>query len=186
MDPTELTLGLALALLLIGIAGYFALRQLQTFRLLRADARRTPDGTNPEAVMTDQTFRLLRADARLPHDDRRFLHQQAIRRLTCSVLMFALAGFLIGWFFLQPDFDALRPAVEGEPLPEEAKESLRFLTFYWIFALFLFLAVMALALLDLMATTRYGRQKQKQLEQHRREVLAAEAARFQDRRHELN
>ena len=78
MDPLELTLGMGLAGLLVGVAGYFTYRQQQTLQQLRHD--------------TELTL-----------DDRRYLHRQVVRRLFSSVLLVVLAGFLVGWFFLEPD-----------------------------------------------------------------------------------
>jgi hypothetical protein len=48
------------------------------------------------------------------------------------------------------------------------------------------MAIMVLALLDVMATARFARRHQRQLEQNRRAVLAAEVSRMRQQRHELN
>jgi hypothetical protein len=48
------------------------------------------------------------------------------------------------------------------------------------------MAIMVLALLDVMATARFARRHQRQLERNRREVLAAEVSRMRQQRHELN
>lgn len=160
MDYAELVLGIALALVFAGIAVYYGMRQRQTLRQVRSE----PD---------------------LPPEDRRYLHQQAVRRLACSVLMLILSGVIIGGLFLQPNFDEIRPLEPDGKLTPEARETLGFFTFYWIFALLLFLGVMALAVLDIMATARYARRQHKQIELHHREALEAEAARLR-RRHELN
>jgi len=69
----ELTSGILLALLLLGLAGLFAWRSLAALR---------PPGT-------------------LDAEDRRFHRNQAWRRLACSVLMVVCAGLIVGWFFLE-------------------------------------------------------------------------------------
>jgi hypothetical protein len=161
VNPVELVLGVGLAGLLVGVAIYYAWRQRRVTRQVRFDSD-------------------------LSLEDRRFLHRQTIRRITCSVLMIGLAAMLVGWFFLEPDLRAIRPVAEGAKMTDDERESLQFITAYVIFALFLFMAIMVLALLDVMATARFARRHQRQLEQNRREVLAAEVSRMRQQRHELN
>lgn len=161
MDPLELTLGIGLAGLLFGVAGYFTYRQQQTLQQLRHD--------------TELTL-----------DDRRYLHRQVVRRLFNSVLLVVLAGFLVGWFFLEPDMAELKPVDAAAELPESAKEALRFFAYYWITALLVFLVVLVLAVYDLLATARFGARQRRQLEEDRRATLKAEVERLQRDRHRLN
>jgi hypothetical protein len=154
----ELSIGLALAAILVVVAVFFGLRQRHTFTQLRQDAQ-------------------------MSAEDRLYYIKQIRRRLICSVLMIVFAGLLVGWFFL--DKGALTVA-EGEPLTEEAKESLRFITWYWIIALFVLLAILFLASFDFLATARFGLRRVRQLENDRRAVLEMEAAKLRRRRQEMN
>ncbi len=161
MDPVEITLGIGLAVLLVVVAVYFAFRQRQTFRQLRSDTT-------------------------LSLDDRRYLYKQAVRRTASSALLFLLAGFIVGWFFLEPALEELRPAGPVAELPESSKESLRLLTYYWIVALLVFLAVVLLAVYDLFATARFGARHHRQLEDARRAALQAEVERIRRERRGRN
>ncbi len=127
---------------------------------------------------------LLRHDRDMPDDERRYLTRQIRRRVVCSVLLAIFAGFLFGWLYLEPRLPAA-PA-EGEAITQVAKDELRFLTYYWITALFVLLVILVLASWDLLATARYGFQRHQQLEQDRRAMLEMEAANLRRRRQELN
>jgi hypothetical protein len=161
MEPLELTFGIGLTMLLVAVACYFGYRQQQTMQQLRHD--------------TDMSL-----------DDRRYLYRQVVRRLFSSALMLVLAAFLIGWYFLEPDLQALRPADPAAELTEEAKQSLRFLTFYWIATLMVFLVVVVLAVYDMLATARFGARHRRQLADDRRTALKEEVERLQRDRHRLN
>ena len=156
----ETGIGLSLAAVLVFVAVFFLLRQRHTMAQMRQDAQ-------------------------LSSEDRLYYIKQIRRRLICSVLMLIFAGFLVGWFFLDRDVAALTPA-EGEPLTEEAKDSVRFLTWYWIIALCVLLAILFLASFDFLATARFGLRRVRQLENDRRAVLEMEAAKLRRRRQELN
>jgi hypothetical protein len=160
VDPVELTVGIALAVLLVGVAVYFAYRQQQTLKQLGQDTE-------------------------LSADDRHYLYRQVVRRLFGSVLMIVLAGFLVGWYFL-PDMEALRPAEPDAEMPESVKQALRILTYYWIAALMVFLVVLVLAVYDMLATARYGARHRRQLVDDRRAALKADIERLQRDRHRLN
>ena len=75
MNPAELVFTLALAAVLLGLAGYFGWRQVQTLRGL----------------------------AGMGVEEQHYLRAQAYRRLFCSALMVVLAGMLVGWIFLGAD-----------------------------------------------------------------------------------
>jgi hypothetical protein len=161
MEPLELTFGIGLTVLLIAVAVYFGCRQWQTLQQLRHD--------------TDMSL-----------DDRRYLHRQVVRRLFSSALMLVLAAFLVGWYFLEPDLQALRPVDPAAGLTEDAEQTLRFLTFYWIATLLVFLILVVLAVYDMLATARFGARHRRQLVDDRRATLKDEVERLQRDRHRLN
>jgi choline-glycine betaine transporter len=155
----ELGVGLSLALVFALVGVYFGWQQRHTLAQLRSDTE-------------------------LSTADRRYLVKQVRRRLICSFLIIVFAAMLVGHFFLE-DINTLRPA-EGEPLAEEAKDSLRFITWYWIVMLCVLMAILALASFDFLATARYGLRRVRELEHDRRTVLEMEAAKLRRRRQELN
>jgi uncharacterized BrkB/YihY/UPF0761 family membrane protein len=159
VNPLELAVGIGLIALVVAVAGFFLWRQ---FALLRT----------------------LRHEEGLAGAERHYLRQQARRRLLNSILMLLFAGLLVGGFFLFPPEPT---ALEAPAEPDEiAKESIRLFTAYWILALLVLLAILALAVVDLWATARFGFQHQKQLEQDRRAMLVEEARRLRRRRQEMN
>ena len=161
MDPLELSAIIGLAGLLVAIAVTFALAQRGTFAMLRYDTE-------------------------LSHDDRRYWLGRAVRRLVGSVLLLIFAGMLVGWIFLWPSLEALRPAEPMDEMPENVKESLRYLTGYWIAAMLVFGLALLVAVLDALATMRYGARHRRLLENDRRAALAEEVERLQRDRHGLN
>ena len=156
----ETTVGIALACVLVFVAVFFGMRQRRTLALLRLDEE-----------MSDT--------------ERGYLTRQVRRRLICSALLLVFAGLLIGWLFMREQITELLPA-PGDPITEEAKDRLRFITYYWIGALLVLLAILMLASWDFLATARYGFARQKQLEQERRAMMEMEAANLRRRRQELN
>ncbi len=161
MDPLELIVGLTLAGLIVAIAVYFALQQRKTLVMLRHDTG-------------------------LSLADRRFWHRQVVRRLIGSVLLLVFAGMLVGWLFLQPMFDSLRPPEPVAEMPEDTKEWLRFFVGYVIASLLVFGLVLLVAVLDLLATARYGARHRRLLENDRRAALQEEVERLQRDRQGLN
>ncbi len=159
MNPLELVAGVGLVLVLVGVALFYAWRQLATLRAFRTDMDVAPA-------------------------DRRYLWQQAVRRLFNSGLMLLFAGLLLGGFF----FERPHPAAEDAPaiVQSAAKEALRMYTGYWILALLVLLAILGLAVIDLWATARFGFRHQKQLELDRRAMLKEEATRIRRWRQEMN
>jgi hypothetical protein len=148
--------------LLLGLGGYFGWRQRKILALARGASALSPA-------------------------DRSFLSKQAYRRILNSVLMAVLAGFLIGWFFLEEGFLELRPGNAGEAVDRDAAQQwLNFYVFYWIATLVVFFGILFLAALDLVATARYGLRQHRQLESERRAMMEAEAAKLRARREERN
>jgi uncharacterized membrane protein YwaF len=121
----------------------------------------------------------------LSADERLYYIKQVRRRLICSFLLIVLAGMLVGWFWMDHDLAAFEPK-EGQPLSEEAKDTLRFITWYWIAALSVLLAVLFIASFDFLATARFGLRRMRQLEHDRRTILEMEAAKLRRRRQEMN
>jgi hypothetical protein len=161
VDPLELIAGIGLAGLIVAIAVYFAVQQRKTMAMLRHDT----------------TMSL---------DDRRFWHRQVVRRMAGSVLLFLFAAMLVGWLFLAPSLEAMRPPEPREDMPESAKETLRLLTGYVIAAMLVFGLALLIAVLDALATLRYGARHRRLLENDRRAALAEEVERLQRDRHGLN
>jgi hypothetical protein len=168
VDPAELAFSTVLAVLLLGLAGYFSWQQWRTLRELRA---------NPE----------------MPAEDRRFLRSQAVRRLFCSALMVVLALLLAGWYGLGMDAEFRElfregrerwAAAEDQVLTEEQKDFYRFMATYWGAALLLLFAIIALAGIDAWAISRYGiRQRRRLRDERAQALLDLQAAR---RRHQGN
>ena len=138
-----------LAVVLIGLAMFFAWRQGQTAGRLRRE--------------TD-----------LAADDRRFLLGQVWRRTLCCLFMVIFAAFLVGSFFLP-----LPPVGNAAlPLDDAAKNLLFFLAGYWICAFMILAAIIVLAAIDLLATARYGLQQRRKLQHDQQVQLLLEAARL--------
>jgi hypothetical protein len=155
LDLPELIIGIPLVLALVALAGYFSWHQFKTRRIL--------------AQSID-----------LPQDERRFLRGQSRRRLVCSVLMFLLAGMLVGWYFIEQNLPDLKVAVEQDPA--KSHPLLQMVAYYWIFALFLLFGVITLASMDFFATVRFAMQQSKLLHDERREIIEAEVARLRELR----
>jgi hypothetical protein len=159
VNLAELVFTLTLVAILLGLAGYFGWRQLQSLRGLAA-----PD--------------------ELGSGDRRYLRTQAYRRLFSSLLMVVFAGMLIGWLFLderRAEFaDELKVARQTDP---DAKQSPAYEDFARLFTVyfmvtFLVLAVMiCTAAIDFWAIARYGLSQHRQLQADRRAMLQEHAAR---------
>lgn len=146
MDTSGMTLGILIAIFLVAVSVYFAFSQLMTLQTL---------------------------DARIASDQRRYLIAQCWRRLFGSVVLLLLAAMLVGSVFL--DYDPLA-APEGGPEVdrEAAKQTVRFLIFYFALMLVLVLLLLSLAVFDFWATARQSVRQQKQLFLEHQEMLAAE------------
>jgi hypothetical protein len=162
VSAPEILFAAVLIVVLLGLAGYYAWRQVQTLRGLRGQEN-------------------------LPPEDQRYVRNQAWRRLACSGLMVVFAGLLAGWFFLGPIVQSMIDQAEntngGPALGAEEKPLARFVTAYWISALLVLLGMVLLALWDMLAIRRFGARQFRKLQADRRAMIERQAARL---RHEGN
>ena len=161
MNALEMTLGIAIAIIIIAVAIYFIWRQRWTLHNVRTDPK-------------------------MPLEQRGYLARQSMRRLFGSFVLILLAFMLVGSLFL--DYAPLREPFENLPAADKevAKEAFRFVSIYWMTLLMLVMAVLALAVFDLWATARHGRRQAKQLLQEHQEALEAELTEYRHRRAEMN
>lgn len=158
----EAILAGVLAALLVGVAAYFIRQQVTTLRQLKIG--------DPA-----------------PREDKIYLHKQVNRRLLCSLLMILLAGMLLGSLFLDdwlrgPPLDQEQiDRLEVGQLDKEKREVAGAKVVYWVAILFLLFVMLFLAILDLMATARFGLRQHRQLESERKAILQAEVARWRNR-----
>jgi hypothetical protein len=158
----EVILGGLLAALLVGVAVYFIRQQKKTLALLRSG--------EPPA-----------------REDRLYLRKQVNRRLLCSILMIIIAGMLVGSMFLddwlrgpprnQDEIDRL----EVGQLDQEKREIAGAKVVYWVAVLIVIFAMLFLAILDLMATARFGLRQHRQLESERKAMLQEEVSRWRNK-----
>ncbi len=150
---------------LLGLAGYYAWRQVRTLRALR-----------------DETM--------LPPEDWRYARNQAWRRLVCSALMVAFAAMLAGTFFgiesamqeLVNLGDAASARGEKPPLSPEQQRLVNIWAVYWSAALLILLGMLGIALYDLIAIRRFGQRHFRQLQADRRAMIERQAARLREGR----
>jgi hypothetical protein len=157
----EITLSVAFAILTVAVAVFFIYRQQATLRSVRADTTAPPE-------------------------ERRFLIRQSVRRTFSCGMLILLAVMVFGSVFL--DYDPLSKPASELPLVEQAaaKDSVRFLSIYVMTLLLVLMAVMALAILDLLATARHGVWQKKRLLQEHQDALEAELAEIRHRQAEMN
>jgi MFS family permease len=153
----ELFFGFILVIALLGLGGFFILRQFKV------------------------RYELAR-DQSISSVEKRFLTRQSRRRLICSVLMVLLGGFLIGWYFIESKIPELKLAPEREP--GATPHIIHLVAYYWITVLLVLFGIIALAGIDFFATARYGMHQKKLLEIERRTILEIETARLRERRND--
>ena len=161
VDNSELIFGGILVVVLLALAAYYGVRQIQTLRALHI-----PDDRSLE--------------------ERAYSRKQAWRRLFSSVLMVILAGLLAGSVAFTPSIRRIAAANEAKvddtekSASEIAEQNLTKFVFgvYWIAVLLVFLAILALAGLDLIAIRRYGHSQLLQIQNDRRAMIEQEIARF--------
>jgi hypothetical protein len=153
-----------LIVVLVGLAGYYAWRQVQTLRELRHEEN-------------------------LPREDRSYMRNQAWRRLACCALMVVFAAMLTGWFFIGWPFEDLvklgEEAAGRNERPEldpGQKQVVRIAGFYWVAAMLVLLGMMGLALFDILAIRRFGQRHFRKLQADRRAMIERQAARLREQR----
>ena len=164
MDGTQIAFGVVLIIALVGLSAFVIYRQVGVLRGLRLQ----PD---------------------LPPDDRKYIHNQAWRRLVCSGLMLALAVMLGASFFLEDPAAALvaegqanREKGETRPLDPEQKQFFDLYRYFWGGVLLLLMAIIFLAALDFFAIRRFGLRHYRQIQEGRRTMIQNELARIRSQR----
>jgi len=166
VDSTgKILFGILIVVLTAALGGYYAWRQWQTLSRLRID-RTTPD------------------------DERRFLRNQAWRRLFGSVLMLVFAGLFVGWFYLDESVSSIERQGEearANQAPQPVlnptqQEFIRFSLGYVIVLLLLVLGFIAIAGYEFYAIRRYSVQHMRRIQDERREMIATETARLRRER----
>ena len=165
MHWTQIVFGTLLVVLLLGLAGYYAWRQMQALRGLR-DAEESPP------------------------DERRYLVRRAWRRLFGCVLMVVLAVMLGGMMlFLEnpakelADFIAEARERGEEPELSDQQRQLRVLYAVWNISLLIaLLAILATAAIDLLATRRFSLTQLRRIQSDRRAMIERQVARLRQER----
>jgi uncharacterized membrane protein len=164
MTTAQICFTVLLSALLLVVGGYYAWRQLQCLRGLRADET-------------------------LPPEDRRYVHRQAWRRLICSGLMVALAAMLAGSLFFEAQAEELAQQRAANPDAELDPAQRQFgkqYGYYWITALLLLLGMVSLALYDFLAIRRFGQQQYRKIQEDRRAMIESQVARLRQQRNGHN
>jgi hypothetical protein len=156
----------ALVLILLGLAAYFIWRQRQILEHLR--------------LQTD-----------LPEADRRYLRNQARRRLVGSALMILVALLMAGSFLsgledrakeLADQADAQRAREQVVHLNPDQKRLAQLWGYYWIGILLLVLGILILAAWDVWAIRRYALRHRRQIQADRREMIEEQIAIYRSQR----
>jgi len=159
---TQIVFGVVLVVALLGLAGFYAWRQVLLLRRVPAD----PEAWGEEGV---------------------YLRRLAWRRLVCSGVMVLLAVLLVGaMLFLEVPAQRLADRVDEEG-PEaaegpEQKDFIRLYGYYWIGFLLLLLFLVVLAGIDLWAVRRFGLRQLRRLQDDRRAMIARQTALMRERR----
>jgi hypothetical protein len=160
----QLAFGILIVVLTAGLGGYYAWRQLQTLRRLRA------------APPFDD-------------DERVFQRNQAWRRLAGAVLMLLFAGLFIGVFFLEgPAAELVRLGGEAREQGEKAtldpvqRDFLRLYGSYVIVLLLIVMGFIGIAGYEFYAIRRYSVHHMRRIQDERRAMIARETARIRRER----
>jgi hypothetical protein len=156
--------GVLLIAVLLGVAGFYACRQVLLLRRLRQ-----------------------RQD--LPSEEDVFLRRQAWRRLINSGLMVVLAGLLAFTlvYFEGPAQEVVEaregmPAENAPPLTPQQEHVVKVWGGLYIAILLLLLAVLFLAAVDLFSTRRYAREAYRKLQADRRAMIERQVIRLRQER----
>jgi uncharacterized membrane protein len=138
-------------------------------------------------------LRTTNADPALSDEDREHFRKQAARRLTGAVLMFALAGVLVGAFFIEgraqelaDKNQALLDRGEKPTLNPEDRQFGEFYATVWIIVLLILLVLITLAGMDYLAIRRYGRRHYQVIRDERRAMIQEELRRYRREQSERN
>lgn len=101
--------------------------------------------------------------------------------------MLLLAGLLVGSYFLDQEYRQLTEQAEQRPdrsatMAPEEREFLQRFTIYWVVALIVLFLFGFFAVLDVLATLRYGASQHRQLRDQHRAQLEQEVRRFRQER----
>jgi hypothetical protein len=166
VNPTKLAFASLLVVLLVGLAGYYAWRQVQTLRGLRGSEN-------------------------LPPEDRRYVRNQAWRRLVGCLLMALFAALLAGWFFLGLDAranelaqmgEAARAQAERPDMSPEQQRSLYFCMLYLIAALLVLLGMVCTAGFEFWAIRRFSLRHRRQIQADCRAMIERQVALLRSQR----
>jgi hypothetical protein len=160
VETSQIVFGIALVVVLLGLAGFFGWRQMLTLRMLR----------------TSMT---------LSDEDRRYMRRQVWRRLTCSAIMVVLAAMLAAHFKLEPGAIDMANKRAADPAYQFNAEEIQFrqtYAIYWVTVLLLLLAIILLAAVDFMAIRRFGLRHFRQIQADRRAMIKGELARIRSQR----
>jgi hypothetical protein len=157
VDYVELIFAGLLVVLLLGLGGYFGWRQLRMLGVLKKD--------NPYSPA-----------------ERLYLRRQVRRRLIGSGLLIAFAVLLVGFYFLGIGSPESNGAEKGDGPNAEQARRLWLFTSYWVVALLLFLAIICVALIDLLATRRFTLRQLQQLHDQQEALFQEQAARLRSQR----
>jgi hypothetical protein len=162
VDWPQTIFGAVLVALLLGVAGWYGWRQVRT----------------------------LRRGGDLQGDEQRFQRGLAHRRLAGSLLMLVLAGILTGVLVylegptqrLADERDALNRIGDTTPMTPEQKALARAYGLWWIAFLLILLALVGLALIDVVVIRRFARQQRDKLRRDRRAMIERQVARLRQER----
>jgi hypothetical protein len=162
---TQILFGSLLVVLLLGLAGYYAWRQVQSLRGLRDEQESPPE-------------------------EQRYLRRRAWRRLFGCTLMIVLAILLGGMMlFLEEkakelaDIGAAARDQGEEPQFTEEQRQFRVLYALWNIGLLLvLLTILVTAAVDLLATRRYGLGQLRRIQADRRAMIERQVARMRQER----
>jgi hypothetical protein len=157
--------GFLLVAILVGLAGYYGWRQVQTLRGLK--------------------------HSQDPAEDRWYFRNQAWRRLVGCALMVCLALLLAGWFVLgledltnqlvQQGHEAA--ATEEKPQMNPQQRRVLYVSgLYMVFTLLVCCAIVCTVALDVWAIRRYGLRHLRQIQEDRRAMIERQAARLRSER----
>jgi hypothetical protein len=160
----QIVYGVLIVVVTAGLGGYYAWRQWQTLRRLRADTA-------------------------LDDDERAFQRNQAWRRLAGAALLLLIAGVFVSVLCFEGPAARLVKAGEENaaldekrPLNEPEKDFVRLYGGSVIVLLLLLLGLIGIAGYEIFAIRRYSVQQMRRIQDERRAMIASETARLRRER----